>query len=272
MSNQFMRQLVSVASLALSAVVMLWPHTSVHGAPPAAASTAEVRLDPPVWNELTPRQRQVLQPLGGLWQSMDDTSKDKWVNVATRFDKLSPAEQQRVKERMTQWSRLPAQQRGEARLRFQQTRKLPPEERQKKWAAYQALSPEDRQALAQQAQRKQKPVLLPSDMAGPREQAQQLQSKQRVSGKQDRKSNEVPNALHSSPPPTAVAPSLIKAGPGATTSLVNQQPAPPLHQQAGLPKINASQDFVDPVTLLPRKGAQGAAVTAVMPAPSPASR
>jgi len=35
----------------------------------------------------------------------------------------------------------------------------------------------------------------------------------------------------------------------------------------GLPKISASGDFVDPVTLLPRTGAQGAAMS-----PPPASR
>jgi hypothetical protein len=60
----------------------------------------------------------------------------------------------------------------------------------------------------------------------------------------------------------AVSPSLIKAGRGATTTLVSQQPAPPLHQQTGLTKIVANKGFVDPNTLLPKKGAQSAAVTA----------
>jgi len=65
------------------------------------------------------------------------------------------------------------------------------------------------------------------------------------------------------PAPVAVAPSRIKAGRGATTTLVSQRPTPPLHQQTGLTKIAGNQGFVDPVTLLPRKGAQGAAMTAV---------
>ena len=43
----------------------------------------------------------------------------------------------------------PRHERGEARLRFQQSRQLPPAERQKQWEAYQALSDEEkRMAIA----------------------------------------------------------------------------------------------------------------------------
>ena len=86
-----------------------------------------------------------------------------------QFQKLPRAEQERVRERMVQWSRLPAQTRGEARLRFQQSRQLPPDERQRKWEAYQSLPAETREALSRRAQRQAQPVELPRDMAGPRE-------------------------------------------------------------------------------------------------------
>jgi hypothetical protein len=46
---------------------------------------------------------------------------------------------------------------------------------------------------------------------------------------------------------------------------------PPAHQQTGLPKIAATPGFVDPVTLLPRRGPQGAAAVEV-PAPAPAAK
>lgn len=232
---------------------------------PVAASGPSVLNGGPDWAALTPVQRKVLQPLAPHWARMDDTGRDKWVNVANRFERLSPAEKQRVQERMGQWARLPAQERGEARLRFQQTRQLSADERQQKWAAYQALPDQDRQDLTRQAQRKAKPVYLSDNTAGPREARQAYNAKRAaVAGSSAKKSNVVPNTMMgASPPPTVVAPALIKAGPGATTSLVTQRPTPPLHQHTGLPKIAASKGFVDPVTLLPKKGAQSAAMASL---------
>ncbi|RZL03784.1 MAG: DUF3106 domain-containing protein [Rubrivivax sp.] len=227
----------------------------------AAASAPATVSDGP-WSSLSHAQRRALQPLAALWPTMESTNRERWVNVANRFGSLSPIEQQRMQERMTQWSKLPAQQRGEARLRFQQTRQLSPEERQKKWASYQALSPEQRGELAQQARRKQQPVVLSDNMPGPRELGQQTARRHREN-QPINKSNWVPGASPNNPAPVAVAPSLIKAGRGATTSLVSQRPTPPLHQQTGLTKIAGNKGFVDPVTLLPRKGAQGAAMTGI---------
>lgn len=231
-------------------------HASVAVAPGASSSGSNS------WGALTASQRRALQPLAGLWPTMEISNKERWVNVANRFGSLSPQEQQRMQERMTQWSKLPPQERGEARLRFQQTRQLSPEERQKKWASYQALSPQERDELAQQARRKQQPVLLGDNVPGPRERAQQA-SKRARDNESTSKSNWVPGVTPNAPAQIAVAPSLVKAGRGATTTLVSQRPTPPLHQQTGLPKIAAMKGFVDPVTLLPKKGAQGAAMTAV---------
>jgi hypothetical protein len=263
-----MTRRVSVAfGVSLSAMVLglslAFSHFSTVAAPSRAlAASAPVGAGDGSWASLNPAQRRALQPLAGLWPTMESTNRERWVNVANRFGSLSPVEQQRMQERMTQWSKLPPQQRGEARLRFQQTRQLTPEERQKKWASYQALSPEERSDLAQQARRKQQPVVLSDNMAGPRELGQQTARRHRDIQPAS-KSNWVPGASPNGPAPVAVAPSLIKAGRGATTTLVSQRPTPPLHQQTGLPKIAGNKGFVDPVTLLPRKGAQGAAVTAV---------
>jgi hypothetical protein len=55
---------------------------------------------------------------------------------------------------------------------------------------------------------------------------------------------------------------VVQRGAGATTSLVSKPATPPLHQQSGLPKVSASPGFVDSATLLPRRGAQGAATLA----------
>lgn len=266
--------LLRTLPLALMAAGMLW---LAHGPAQAdavvrkASANGVVEVDTPTqWRELTPEQKKVLQPLERHWTTMDDTGRDKWINVANRFNKLSPAEQQRVQERMTQWAKLPPQERGEARLRFQQTRQLTADERQQKWAAYQALPAEDRQDLAHQAKRKAKPVFLADNMMGPRESRQAFANKRNSAlPVSDKKSNVVPNALSATAPAqTVVRPTMVKAGAGATTSLVSQRPTPPLHQHTGLTKIAATKGFVDPVTLLPKKGAQSAAMASLPAAAS----
>jgi hypothetical protein len=52
---------------------------------------------------------------------------------------------------------------------------------------------------------------------------------------------------------------VLQAKPGATTTPLSARPSPPLHQQAGLPKVAATPGFVDTKTLLPQRGPQGAA-------------
>jgi hypothetical protein len=232
-------------------------HAAAIAPAPAAAASA--------WSKLSAAQRETLKPLAEQWSSMDDNGREKWINVAARYPQLSAAEQKRMQERMTQWAHLQPSERGEARLRFQQTRKLSPIERQEKWAEYQALPSTDRADLTRQGERKSKVVFLPDNLAGPREAAQIFASKQRqASGTSATKSNVVPNALTATgPTPTSVAPALIKAGSGATTTLVTQAANPPLHQHTGLTKITTSKSFVDPVTLLPRKGAQSAAMASL---------
>jgi len=80
----------------------------------------------------------------------------------------------------------------------------------------------------------------------------------------------VPNPVHGAPA-RAVAPSVVQAAPGATTTLVTKPGAPPRHQQTGLPKIAATPGFVDSTTLLPKRGPQGAATSATPPS-EPARR
>lgn len=261
--------LVRTLPAALAAMGLLW---ATHAPAKADAvlnkanAGGTVIIDTPTeWHELSAEQKQILQPLAPHWSRMDETGRDKWVNVANRYKELSPAEKTRVRERMTQWARLPAQERGEARLRFQQTRQLTPDQRQEKWAAYQALSAEDRQDLTRQAQRRAKTVLLADNMVGPREAKQAFALKRGMNPNgSDKKSNLVPNALTgTAATPTVVRPTMVKAGAGATTTLVNQRPAPPMHQHTGLTKITAGKAFVDPITMLPKKGAQSAAMASL---------
>jgi Protein of unknown function (DUF3106) len=251
-------------SLALALGAPAWADTP-RAAPDVMGQARAAALDTAEWTNLTPSQRDVLAPLAAQWPSMEGSSRDKWIELANSYPHLSPAAQARIRSRMIQWAQVPAQQRGEARLRFQSSRQMSPQERQERWAAYQALTPEQRQDLTRQALRKQKPVVLADKDVGPREPGQ-LNSK---AARSSEKANLVPGQIL--PSAKVVSPSIVKAGPGATTSLVSQKAAPPLHQHEGLPKISASTTFVDPQTMLPRKGSQSAAMTPVQLAPSGAS-
>lgn len=189
------------------------------------------------WSLLSPQQRSVLAPLEREWTSITPAQRQKWVEVAGRYATQPPAEQARIQQRMAEWSRLGPQERARARLNFQEARQLGPEERQRQWEAYRALPVDQRRELAERAQ--------PAN--GGKRDAQQ-----------EHKSNVVRVPATTAPRP--VGPTVVQRGSGATTNLVSKPAAPPLHQQAGLPKVAAMPGFVDAATLLPQRGAQAAAV------------
>lgn len=202
----------------------------------------------PAWNTLSPHQQQHLAPLRRDWATIDPARKQKWLNLAERLDKLPPEERERIQRRMADWARLPDGERTRARQQFQEARQLSLDERQARWQEYQALSDEQRRELASQASRRQHEReqgshLRPADAA--------------LRGSLQAKGNVLP--LPDSRRGKIVAPAVVQAHPGATTSPVSKSPQPAPFQQSGLPKIAATPDFVDPTTLLPRRGAQAAA-------------
>ena len=208
----------------------------------ASGSTAEP-AGGPAWTALSPQQQQALAPLQRDWASIDATRKEKWLQVSARFPSMPPDERARVQQRMADWARLTPAERMRARMQFQEARQLPAEERQARWQAYQALPEEERKTLA----RRGVPAASPSPAAAT--------SDPRLDGA---KRNMVQSPAAA--PKRAVAPTVVQAKPGATTTSMATRVAPPAHNQAGLPKIAATPGFVDPATLLPRRGPQGAAV------------
>jgi Protein of unknown function (DUF3106) len=247
--------LMAALSAAMLSVLVsfAWVHQA-HAANPEVSIPAPTSPTDKSWQLLSPQEKAILAPLASQWPAMNDQVREKWRSVARGYPKLSPDAQARVRERMTGWSSTPPKERSEARLRFQNARELPQSDRQQKWQAYQALSPQAKAELAQQAK-------LKKETASQAANALPVRDSTQGSGN---KTNVVPAPAATAPTPRAVAPALVKAGPGATTSLVTQSaPKPPLHQQAGMPKIAATKTFVDPQTLLPKKGSQGAAMTPV---------
>lgn len=206
----------------------------------------------PAWGSLSAAQQQALAPLQRDWASIDATRKMKWLEVAGRFPTLPADERARVQERMASWARMTPAERASARMQFQEARQLPTEERQARWQQYQALSDDERKQLAQRAKPAAKLTSTADTAQKARAQAEAGNGKRNLV---------VPSSL---PPLRAnsptVAPTVVQAKPGATTTSMSTRAAPPPHHQAGLPKIAATPGFVDPATLLPRRGPQGAAV------------
>lgn len=220
----------------------------------AAKARAEQGLR---WHELKPAQQTALKPLELEWSGIDAERKQKWLQISARFPKMTPAEQLRVQERMSEWAKLTPQQRGQARMNYQEARQLPAQDRQARWNEYQALSPEQRQQLATRAE----PIadVTPKPPAARSAQRDAPQAK----------SNMVPNPVFAAPP-RPIEPTVMQARPGVTTTPITKRPSPPTHQQPGLPKIAATPEFVNKATLLPQRGPQGAAIRSPV-ASTPAS-
>ena len=231
---------LSAALVVVSAIV--WVPMS-HAQGPVSGQEQGVR-----WRDLKPAQQNVLRPLEREWPGIGAAHKQKWIELSGNFDKRPPAERERIQERMTEWARLSSQERSQARLHFQEANQLTPQDRKARWDAYQALPPEKRQQFAERA------------APGASEGAARAIAPPRSDAPQT-KSNIVPNPAYAASP-KVIAPSVVQARPGVTTTLITKRPTPPSHQQAGLPKIAATPEFVNKATLLPRRGPQGAATRA----------
>ena len=208
-------------------------------------ASAQSRVD---WSALSASQRGALAPLERDWSTIPPGQQQKWVEIANRHPGLPPADKAKLTQRMTEWSRLPTQERAQARLNYQEARQVNPEERQQQWQSYRALPADERRAFAARAQ--------PHAASAPRATPE---------ARPAAKSNVV-----RAPTPTPAQPvgaTVVQRGAGATTNLVSKPTTPPLHQQAGLPKLAATPGFVDSATLLPQRGAQGAAVRSTKPSP-----
>ena len=129
------------------------PPTTAAGAKPPAKT-----LDKPLWRELTRSQQAALKPLQSEWDGMDGIRKRRWLELSSRFASMTPAEQQRVHERMRQWMRLTPAERNLARENFTKTRKLAPDQKTATWESYKQLSEEEKRRLARSGTARQQGV------------------------------------------------------------------------------------------------------------------
>jgi hypothetical protein len=226
--------LAGLALAATTATTTAWAQPATAPRPPPAATASALP-----WASLSPAQARVLAPLGGVWTSLSPEQQRKWIELAALYPRMSAVDQQRLRERMNEWATMNTAERRRTRLEFQRIGALSPEQRLAQWDAYRALPHEERERLTAQAQRAVTGERAPRPRAGTK-----------------------PNVVQAGPVVVErpVTHATVQAAPGASTRPLVRGAEPPRHQQAGLPKIIATPTFVDPVTLLPRRGAQAAGV------------
>jgi hypothetical protein len=206
--------------------------------PPLAKAVAPSALSvpPAQWSGLTPKQQALLAPLERDWPEIAESQRSKWLSATPTLATMSGEEIKRVHDRMRDWARLSQAERLNARISFQVTRQLTPEQRQARWEAYQALPAEERRALAEKARARR-------------------QAQAGAAARPPKKLAPPPAQPASAPrlaPPTLVTGSLVQAKPGATTVLITRDLGAPGRPAAAPLKLAPEPGRLDPKTLLPR--------------------
>jgi hypothetical protein len=106
------------------------------------------------WKDLSAEQRLSLEPLASRWDKMSGTRKQKWLLISKNYPNLPPEEQAKLHKHMSKWVNLSQRQRTQARMSFKGTKALSTEQKAAQWAAYQALSPEEKRKFAAKARSK----------------------------------------------------------------------------------------------------------------------
>lgn len=143
--------LVAALSLAGLAQAGSLPIAGEHASPSAAKPGPSKAAGEPAWDALSPNQKAALLPLAPIWRDISASRRRKWIAMSADFANLSPAEQVTLHGRMNEWASLSTAQRNHARLTFAQSSTLTKAQKSAHWEAYQALSPEHKRQLADQA-------------------------------------------------------------------------------------------------------------------------
>jgi hypothetical protein len=170
------------------------------------------------------------------------------LNLAAGFHALTPEEQEKMLERITDWASLSAQQRSQARLNYAAAAKLPTDDRRAQWEAYQALSAEEKKRLAARAAPRPRGAATAIHPVSPRKLARVPAATEAPPAVLNPPKIVAPTVLHPAPitlppppiavetapinTPSAVAAPLAPLEPASGASEAKEEPAryyPPLH-------------------------------------------
>ncbi|KRD55252.1 hypothetical protein ASE52_03050 [Acidovorax sp. Root275] len=204
----------------------------------------------PGWETLTTPQKMALYPLAERWALISEAQKRRWLALAANFSLLPEEEQAKFHDRMTDWASLSVQQRNQARLNYAVTNRLARDDKRAQWEAYQALSDEEKRALAARAAPKPKGAATALQPVSPKKLAQVPAATQANPSRPN--APKIPPLDHSAP---RVAAPVTPAAPPATGASA-QNPAPtvvetapvsvPVAVPAALPPLGAGSAETTP--------------------------
>lgn len=145
-----------VVLLSLNVEAQTAPTSTPQSAAKSSAPVATLLTPADSWPSLSKAQKAALAPLEDAWSGLSAGSRQKWLEIAKTYPGLGPLEQEKLHSRMAEWAALSPKDRAVARFNFAQSKTVNKSDRAANWEAYQALSPDERQKLAQGA--KMKPV------------------------------------------------------------------------------------------------------------------
>ena len=220
--------------------------------PPTASGAAATPLveTGPGWETLTTPQKLALYPLAERWALISEAQKRRWLSLATNFSALPPEEQAKFHDRMTDWASLSAQQRNQARLNYAATNRLARDDKRAQWEAYQALSEEEKRALAAKAAPKPKGAATALRPVSPKKLAQVPAATQANPNRPN--APKIPPVIDQSPrvaaPVTpAAAPSAASPSPPTEPTVVETAPVSvPVAVPSALPPLSPSSSDTSP--------------------------
>lgn len=102
------------------------------------------------WSQLNAEQRKVLNPLASEWDTLRPWQREKMLDIAKDYPKMSADKQALVQKRLSNWSRMTPYERENARKKHMQFQSLTNDKKnelRKKWLEYQKLSETERAKL-----------------------------------------------------------------------------------------------------------------------------
>ncbi|MBS0506875.1 MAG: DUF3106 domain-containing protein [Proteobacteria bacterium] len=186
----------------------------------------------PPWSSLTTRQKEALYPLANRWAMLSEVQKRNWLNLAAGFHALTPEEQAKMLERITDWANLSAQQRSQARLNYAAAARLPADDRRAQWEAYQALSAEEKKRLAARAAPKPRGAATAIHPVSPRKLARVPAAIEAPAAVPNPPKILPPAVLHPAPITLPPPPAIVETAPINTPSAV-AAPLAPLEPASG---------------------------------------
>ncbi|MEO6118525.1 MAG: DUF3106 domain-containing protein [Methylotenera sp.] len=102
------------------------------------------------WAQLSKQQHEILSPLASEWDTLRPWQREKMLDIARDYPKMSSNKQVLVQKRLSNWSRMTPYERENARKKHQQFQTLAPEKKnelRKKWTEYQKLPESERARL-----------------------------------------------------------------------------------------------------------------------------